>query len=122
VASLTGDDDNYLQVATGPFQNAVDWYGTFTNVPQPATLQVGYTAKASTSCTSTLYLWNWGWNGWIAVDSRTLGLSESTANALVLSPSAYVNAAGTVKARLRCSRFDFTAFSTSNDVLKLQLS
>jgi hypothetical protein len=85
-------------------------------------MQVTYTAKTSAPCTSTLYLWNWGWNGWTALDSRALDLSETTATVVVSSPAPFVNVLGTVKARLRCSRVDFTSFSTSNDLLQLQLS
>jgi hypothetical protein len=120
--SLAADDDSYFEVGTNPFQNAVDWYGTFNSVPLPVAMQVTYTAKASAPCTSTLYLWNWGWTGWTSLDSRALGLSETTATVVISSPGPYVNALGTVKARLRCSRVDFTPFSTSNDVLQLQLS
>jgi hypothetical protein len=120
--SLAADDDNYFQVGTNPFQNAVDWYGTFENVSLPISMFVSYTAKTSTPCTSTLYLWNWGWNGWTAVESHALDLSESATTVWISSPWPYVNPAGSVRARLRCSRVDFTPFSTSTDVLKVQVS
>jgi hypothetical protein len=106
-ASLTADDDNFFEVnSTTSGTRTSSWYGRFTGVPISIVgLTATYRGKNSRNCTQTLAAWRWSDSTWQQMDSRTVGTTEVTVADLAPpgTASGYVNAAGELRVRVRCT-------------------
>jgi serine protease AprX len=123
VTRLRANDDAYFQVnSTTSGTRAADWYANVTGVSNALVgLRIAYQGKSSTTCTQTVYAYNYTSGVWATLDTRSVGTSEIAVSAAPGGTLAdYVSGAsgdGTVSVRVRCARTDGTAFFVSGDLL-----
>ena len=122
--SLRADDNSYFAVnSTTSGTRTSSWYGRFTGISNALkSLRLTYKGKASATCAQTLAIWSWPRNGWVTLDSRSLGGTEVRVDKAATGALAdYVSGAsgdGEVRIRARCTRRT-SGFYTSGDLLRV---
>lgn len=125
---LLGDDNSYFEVSSARLfpdtpTRMTSWYGKFSNVPNSLTdLKITYRGKNSASCTQKVVLWRSTDNGWVNLDSRSVGTTEAEQFVAVSGPGAdFVSGTeGNGELRVRISCESSSSFFASGDLLKIQ--
>jgi hypothetical protein len=122
--SLRADDNVFYDVgSTTGSTRTVAWYGRFTGVARDLrSLRVTYRGRSSASCSQTVSVWRWTTGSWVGIDSRTVGSTEVLVDrSLSGALTDYVNSAGEVRVRVRCTS-GTQAFFNGGDLLRLTIT
>jgi len=121
VSSLLADDGAYFRVNSSI--GTVRWWGRIVGVPNTLkSLNVTYRGLNSSTCTQTIWIYNWQTSIWASLGSRSVGATEVETVVIPTGILAdYVSGSagtGDVAVRVGCSA-GFTSYSSSADLLKV---
>jgi len=105
---LGKDDSLYLAVKSARvgFNQVIDWYNYVKIIETPSevtSLTITYDGKYSASRTQKLYIYNFAFNSWQQIDSRTVGTSDTKITWSTTSPASYISVGGEIRLRVYAS-------------------
>jgi hypothetical protein len=121
---LAADDNSYYEVnSTTSGTRTASWYGRVGGVSNGlGSLRITYKGRNSISCSQTVWILNWTTNGWVQLDSRSVGTSEVLVDKQIAGALAdYVSGTsgdGEVRVRVRCTHGS-SSFYTRADLLRV---